>query len=109
MLTTPGEAQFSALIDEVDGRPTVLCRGEIDLSTAGALIWAIRQVTAAGQPVRIDLAATTFMDSAGLKALLQAQTDQHRAGEVVTLSAPSPAVRRVLEMAGVIDDFAIEA
>jgi anti-sigma B factor antagonist len=51
------------------GGQRVTLRGELDLATAGRLEAAIEQ---AGSPVMLDLSGLTFMDSTGVRVLLQA-------------------------------------
>ena len=51
---------------------------------------------ASGRPVVLDLSAVTFMDSSGLRALLQWASSDDR-GPVV-IQDPSPQVRRLLEI-----------
>jgi len=108
MLTTPGQPLFSTWIEDADGRRTVVCRGELDLSTAGQLASAIEQLTASDLPVRLDMARTTFMDSAGVNTLVRAHTNEQRLGRAVTLRSPSEAVRRTLAMAGIEPLFPVE-
>jgi anti-sigma B factor antagonist len=50
--------------------------------------------------VVLDLAAVTFIDSTGLSALMDARAESDRNGWDFSVSRPSPAVRRVVELAG---------
>jgi anti-sigma B factor antagonist len=50
--------------------------------------------------VVLDLAAVTFIDSTGLSALMDARAESDRNGWEFSVSRPSPAVRRVVELAG---------
>src|SRR5688572_6922400 len=70
-------------------------KGEIDLATAGTLSQLL--LTASGRdPIVLDLSEVSFMDSSGLRALLQgARSDD--CGPVVITDA-SPQVRRLLEI-----------
>lgn len=108
MLSTSGRPLFSASIEDADGRRTVVCRGELDLSSVDALAQAVHRLTVSGLPVRIDMAGTTFMDSAGVSALLRARATEEGLGRLVTLLAPSDAVVRTLDLAGIADLFAVE-
>ena len=49
----------------------------------------------------LDLAAITFMDSTGLTTLMDARLQAERDGWSFTVRRPSPAVRRVFDLAGV--------
>ncbi len=70
--------------------------GEIDLATAPELSAAVRQAfTGAAQPLVLDMAAVGFIDSTGVRTLLEAQ---HLAGHNLVLMAPSGTVTRVLDL-----------
>jgi anti-anti-sigma factor len=49
----------------------------------------------------VDLEGVTFMDSTGLTALMDAWLESGRDGWTFSVRAASPAVRRVVELAGV--------
>jgi anti-sigma B factor antagonist len=70
--------------------------GELDLATAPELSTAVQQAfEGVGQPVVLDMAAVGFIDSTGVRTLLEAQ---HLAGRDLVLMAPSGAVTRVLDL-----------
>jgi anti-anti-sigma factor len=70
--------------------------GELDLATAPELSTAVQQTfEGARQPVVLDMAAVGFIDSTGVRTLLEAQ---HLAGRDLVLMAPSGAVTRVLDL-----------
>jgi len=80
-----------------DGVPVVALSGELDSSTVGTLEQHVRKLTAQSPPrVAFDLAALTFIDSAGI-AVLIATTAHVPAVEVRN---PSAILRRVLETSG---------
>jgi anti-anti-sigma factor len=56
--------------------------------------------------IEVDLRATTFMDSSGLAALIQAH---RQAPETLVLIDPSKPVRRILTLSGVDTLFPISA
>jgi anti-sigma B factor antagonist len=70
--------------------------GELDMATSEELLVAIREHR---QDVRVtlDFSGVTFMDSSGLRALLEAAKDREGDGAVVILD-PTPQVRRVLDI-----------
>lgn len=71
-------------------------QGELDLASAPELSAAVQQAFArAPQPVVLDMAAVGFIDSTGVRTLLEAQ---HVAGRDLVLMAPSAAVTRVLDL-----------
>jgi anti-sigma B factor antagonist/stage II sporulation protein AA (anti-sigma F factor antagonist) len=71
--------------------------GELDMASADLLVEVAGQVTEKDELV-LDMSGLTFIDSSGLRAVLQVA---HRTNGTsgVTLVDPSPAVRRVLEVA----------
>jgi anti-anti-sigma factor len=52
-------------------------------------------------PVVLDLDGVTFMDSTGLTTLMDAWLESERDGWAFSVRAASPAVRRVVELAGI--------
>lgn len=82
-----------------------MASGEIDAQTAPALADAI---AAAGRDVRLDLSAVDFVDSSGLRVLIDAHQRLDDAGGSIRLVSPSQAVRRLLEVSGVDGYLAID-
>jgi anti-sigma B factor antagonist len=93
-----------------DGGTAVLrLQGDLDVSTAPELAELCRSVHARGATeVVIDLTETTFLDSAGLRALVGAQRLFGGDGANVRLSHPSETVIRLLDITGLTDYFAID-
>lgn len=77
----------------------VKAEGEIDLTTADALRLRVLAALATHRRVAVDLSAVTFMDCAGLRALVAARLHADRSGRRVTLYRPSRPVRRLLAAA----------
>lgn len=72
--------------------------GEIDAHTAPTLAAAI---DAAGPQVDLDLSAVAFVDSSGLRVLIDAHQRLADAGGGLRLTGLSVPVRRLLEISGV--------
>ena len=71
--------------------------GELDMATAGELS-ALLQGTGNGRdPILLDFAGITFMDSSGLRALLEA-ADVQGGGVPLVILHPAPQVQRVLDI-----------
>lgn len=83
----------------------LVLRGELDM--AGVALVTARVAAALARPdvtaVDLDLAAVTFLDSAGLNCLMKAQAEAAEAGIRLQVVAASHGVRRVVELAGVTD------
>jgi anti-sigma B factor antagonist len=76
--------------------------GEIDAYTAPALAEAIGRCD--HTYVMIDMAEVEFVDSSGLRVLIEAHQEAQAADRRIQLTNPSPAVSRLLEISG-IDDY----
>jgi anti-anti-sigma factor len=83
-----------------DGRFVVTVRGELDLAAAEHLWKELEPLITAGSLVVLDGAEMTFLDSSGLRVLLQAARRASASTAAFRLVAPQPAVQRVLELAG---------
>ena len=70
--------------------------GELDMATAGGLMDLLRTTSDSDDPIVLDFSGVTFMDSSGLRALLQAARSDD-CGPVV-VKDPSAQVRRLLEI-----------
>jgi anti-sigma B factor antagonist len=92
------------LVISADGaRLTV--SGEIDAHTAPSLAAAI---DAAGERVTVDLAGIEFVDSSGLRVLIDAHQRLADQGGGLVIAAPSDAVTRLFQISGVDDYLSIE-
>ncbi|HEV2775150.1 MAG TPA: STAS domain-containing protein [Solirubrobacteraceae bacterium] len=77
--------------------------GELDLASAGDVEAELRRVEATdAEVILVDLAGVSFIDSTGIKVLVTASA-RERGRNRLLLDRPSPAVLRVLRMAGVAD------
>jgi anti-sigma B factor antagonist len=70
--------------------------GELDMATAEELLAAIRD-QAGDDVVILDFSGVSFMDSSGLRALLEAARDRE-GDSAVAIVDPTPQVRRVLDI-----------
>jgi anti-sigma B factor antagonist len=80
---------------DVDG--ALVLAGEIDSYTAPDLAERL----ATDPPVEVvDVAGVTFIDSSGLRVLVEAHQSRVASGSRLVLRAPSAAVQRLLEISG---------
>jgi anti-sigma B factor antagonist len=82
--------------EEDDGRLLVLT-GELDLATVAVLESALSALGGNSRDVTLDLAGLAFMDSSGIKLIINAARDLEGRG-FVTLRSPSAPILRVLEL-----------
>jgi anti-sigma B factor antagonist len=73
--------------------------GELDLYSVDELSEGLKPKVAAGGDLRLDLSELTFLDSSGIRALLQLNA-QLEDGSLI-LERPSPFARRVMGVVGV--------
>ncbi|MFW6091641.1 MAG: STAS domain-containing protein [Actinomycetota bacterium] len=94
-----------------DGAVLLRIIGEVDLATVPKLSTALR-ATIAGPTspteVRIDLAATSFIDAAGVGALVEGREAARRAGVGFAVDNATGVVRRLLDILGLTDALHVE-
>jgi anti-sigma B factor antagonist len=95
--------QFDVFVD-ADG--VCVVRGELDEYTATDLVKAL---TDHPSVTSVDLGEVSFVDSAGLKALLVVRGGREQTGTGLHIRRSSSAVRRVMRLAGVTHLFACES
>jgi anti-sigma B factor antagonist len=90
------------------GRITMTVRGEVDLDTAPQLGQEMSDRLSHGADPRLylDLSGVSFMDSAGLLALLTGQRAARLLGGELVLTGTSSQVARLLSVTGA--EFAVE-
>jgi anti-sigma B factor antagonist len=87
--------------------PRLVLTGEIDVSVAAQVVAAGQQVLAARpEQVIVDLSGATFLDSAGIGALVTVSNAAADAGGTRLALRPGPHnVMRVLQIVGLADMF----
>lgn len=85
----------------------LVLRGDFDLAGEERFGAALEPLLAEEGDVRLDLSAVAFIDSTGLRALLDAKERLGNAGSLI-LERPSHAVRHLLEVSGVVGRVTIE-
>jgi anti-anti-sigma factor len=79
--------------------------GELDVATTGQFRASVSGLTEGDAPshVTVDLSRLDFIDAAGIAALLSLRNALDAIGGSIRVRGPKPHVRRVLELAGVVD------
>jgi anti-anti-sigma factor len=107
--TESSSSPFAADLVSVDGHVVLIVRGEIDPATADRFAASIRDAFTHAPRVVIDLRDVVFMDSTGLRALIDAlQQHTEQTEEALVLRAPSDPVLRLLTITGLDQLFPIE-
>jgi anti-anti-sigma factor len=85
--------------------------GDIDASTVHALVEPFRDLSRAesGRPLTIDVGEVSFIDSSGLRALINLAHDADEIGVRIVLQRASPAVARLLNLTGLEGLFGMTA
>ncbi|MEU5797460.1 STAS domain-containing protein [Streptomyces sp. SUK 48] len=79
----------------------ITVRGELDADTGLALQHQLAgQVVHGRRHLVLDLADVPFMDSSGLRVIIRTVNDMRNVDGSVSLAAPTPVVRRVLDLTG---------
>jgi anti-sigma B factor antagonist len=94
----------------IGGASAIALSGELDIETGPPFSEEVEMAVwgTVGAFV-LDLSALTFLDSSGLHALLRARAYLGRADRPLVLVCPRGPVRRVLDLAGVLDTFVVYA
>jgi anti-sigma B factor antagonist len=108
-VTAAGLSAFRVEIRSVvDGTGEVVVEGEVDVATAPQLREALHQAIDEGATrLRIDLAEVGFIDSAGLGVLIGVLKRIREAGGEIDLAHVQPAPRKVIEITGLDELFAL--
>lgn len=80
--------------------------GDIDAHTCPDLAAHLDPLTGDGD-VQVDLAGVDFMDSSGLRVIIGAHQRAAEADRKLIIERPGRAVRRILEISGLIDHLHI--
>jgi anti-anti-sigma factor len=93
-----------SLTARADGqRHVIMLSGELDLATAAELESRVAESCSDGaRELVLDLEQLRFMDSTGLRAVLIARERCEGHGCELYLARPQPAVRRLLDLTGVL-------
>lgn len=57
----------------------------------------------------VDLRDVSFIDSSGLRVLVEVHQQRNDANRTLTLRSPSPAVQRLLEISGVANHLTVDS
>ena len=94
----------------LSGAPGVSVRGEVDISTASQLTEALdAAIRGSAGAFVIDLCDVEFMDSSGINALVRARALLGREERALAVVCPPGPARRIFEIAGIADLFALFA
>lgn len=98
----PGSSAFAVEVLRAEDAARVVLRGELDLATAPQLESILDALAAEPVPaVLVDLRELRFMDSTGLRLLIQADARARRDSRALTIIRAPGRIARLFALAGV--------
>lgn len=97
-------------IEPLDRPRAYRVSGPLDVPSAGGLHELLDELCRTPGDIALDLSGVTFMDSSGLRAVIQACMGLGKTGSVHIVD-PSEQVRRLLDLSGVeanVDNLVVE-
>lgn len=82
--------------------------GDVDLATTNLLVKTAAEHLSSGIPLVVDCSRITFLNSVGLKGLLEIRRQALNTGSDLVLAGPSHCVSRVLELSGTQHVFQLQ-
>ena len=98
--TAPSQLPLAASISAKSGTIHVRAAGELDLATAPQLASALAALNGHGDTIELDLGGVTFIDLAGLRAILDARCHARARGQEFRIAVTGRACARLLELTG---------
>ena len=97
------------ICERAPGEVRLLVAGEVDMDVAPSLLDSIlcAALSYGGHPITVDLGGVTFMDSAGLAALLEAHRRLLAQDQALVIEGVDGRIRRIMELAGVADHLGV--
>lgn len=107
-LPKPGGLEISSDFD--GGTVRVSLRGELDLAGSQQMEDSLAEIDGSDPSrVIVDLSGLAFIDSTGLRLLLQADARARERGYDLVLRPGAPPVQRVFEVTGALDVLRFES
>ena len=98
---------FRVTVESVEEACLLRVGGELSRSTARDLRGHLRNARGATSTTLVDLANVTFIDSAGVRALLDETEAALADGRAIFVVRPSAVVRRMIELADCADHLSV--
>jgi len=96
------EFQFAVEVGGGADGSRVAPRGELDMTTQGELRAALERQAARGG-ITLDLSGVSFIDTSGLRLILETAEAARQDGFALAVIPGPPAVQRLFEIAGATD------
>jgi anti-sigma B factor antagonist len=93
-------------VQDDDGVPVLVVRGELDVYSAPALDAAVDEVLQNGaRSLVLDLGDVGFIDSSGLRSMIRARKEAGSGTDAVRIRNPQAATVRLLDITGLTEHF----
>jgi anti-sigma B factor antagonist len=94
-------------LEEADAPDTWKLVGELDSHSADLVAGTVGTADP-GTNLTLEMSGVSFIDSTGLRALVELRTGLVESGGSLAIDQPSDAVRRVIELTGLAEHLGIE-
>jgi anti-anti-sigma factor len=106
---TPPPGRLSVTAAARDGEVSLTLEGELDLASVGELEQRLAAAQAqAPRRLVVDLRRLAFIDSSGLRAIIQADAHARAQGTDLVLRPGGESIQRVFELTGALDALHFE-
>ncbi|WP_051222379.1 STAS domain-containing protein [Conexibacter woesei] len=96
---------FEITVEREDDVARLRLTGELDLARVAQLREAVQEAWAGGGRLEIDLRDLSFIDSSGLRALIDVHNNAESSGSSYVLIPGRPEVHRTFELTGLTTVF----
>ncbi|GAA2011303.1 hypothetical protein GCM10009839_01720 [Catenulispora yoronensis] len=100
---------FSCQASVDDSQTVVAVSGDVDLAVVDVFWETLDTHLDTGRVVVLDCSRVEFLDSMGLRILVKASQKANEVGATFRLGECSPAVQRVLDLAGFAEAFSTDS
>jgi anti-sigma B factor antagonist len=97
----PESDLITGITEQPNGETTLSVAGEIDAATVATLATALRTAINGADVVTVDLSGVGFIDSSGIRCMLEARLEAERASVDLRVVGVQPSTMRILQIAGV--------
>jgi len=106
---TPPPGRLDVTVQRLDGDVLLALEGELDLASVGELEERLAEAQESGpERIIVDLGRLSFIDSSGLRAIVQADATARAEGTVLVLRPGGESVQRVFQLTGALDALNFE-
>ena len=98
----PSPAQFGVDVDHLAGQTVLTLRGELDLWAHQTFVAALVRIDREVSRIVLDMSELTAIDAGSIGLLVRSQIIAAERGAELVLRSPTPQVRRILELSGLV-------